>query len=101
MLSRFVALSISLTCKVSLLQGFAENLTWSFPPRGYPQQITREGFKAHQQGGYNGTLAWSAEVRAMHSAGNVMVVHICDNYVMRNGRMCNWPVRPSLAPHLM
>ena len=30
---------------------FAPNLTWSFPPRGYPRQVTREGFVEHMRGG--------------------------------------------------
>eukprot|EP01047_Picozoa_sp_COSAG01_P016334 COSAG01_NODE_834_length_13230_cov_18.826746_14_plen_448_part_00 len=73
------------------LAGFAPNLTWSFPPSGYPRQISRDGFKQHMKGGYNGTLAWSAELRSMHAAGHTMVVHVCDNYIMKSGRMCNWP----------
>lgn len=71
--------------------GFAANLTWSFPPKGYPRQISRDGFMQHMQSGYDGTLAWSAEIRAMHAVGNILVVHIEDNYVMKSGGMCNWP----------
>ena len=33
--------------------------------------------------------ACSAEIRAMHAVGNIRVIHIEDNYVMKSGGMCN------------
>ena len=70
---------------------FAPSLTWSFPPRGYPRQVTRDGFVDHMRGGYNGTLAWSSELRRAHVAGRTLVAQVNDFYMMRSGRLCNWP----------
>lgn len=70
---------------------FAPNLTWSFPPRGYPRQISREGFVDHMRGGYNGTLAWSSQLRRTHVAGSTLVAQAADFYLMRRGLLCNWP----------